>query len=121
MAVACGIVLATVIVSSALKVLLRRSRPETDYVANMFYPTFSFPSGHAAAATIGFGFVAYLAFAGLAMPWSMVLGIMAIIFGLLVCVSRIYLGAHYPSDVVGGMLLGCAGISILVFAVAPLS
>ncbi len=121
MSVACAIVLATVIVSTALKLLLRRSRPETEYVANMFYPTFSFPSGHAAAATVGFGFIAYLAFAGLAMPWSIILGAAAIVFGLLVGVSRIYLGAHYPSDVVGGILLGFVGISILVFVVSPLS
>ncbi len=121
MAVACGIVLATVIVSTVLKLILRRTRPETEYVANMFYPTFSFPSGHAAAATVGFGFIAYLAFAGLALPWSMILGAVAIVFGLLVCVSRVYLGAHFPSDVVGGMLLGFVGISVLVFAVGPLS
>lgn len=120
MVVACGVVLATVIVSTVLKLVLRRTRPETDYVANMFYQTFSFPSGHAAAATVGFGFIAYLAFAGLTLPWSLILGALAIVFGLLVCVSRVYLGAHFPSDVVGGMLLGLVGISIVVFGVRPM-
>ena len=121
MAVASGIVLATVIVSSALKLLLRRARPDTEYAANMVYRSFSFPSGHAAAATAGFGFIAYLALVGLAMPWSIVLGIATVLFGLLVCVSRVYLGAHYPSDVVGGMLLGLIGLGVLVFVVSPLT
>lgn len=121
MAIATTIVLVTVVVSSALKLLLRRTRPDTEYAANMVYQSFSFPSGHAAAATVGFGFIAYLALAGLAVPWSIVLGVAAALFGLLVCISRIYLGAHYPSDVVGGMLLGLIGLGGLVFLVGPLT
>lgn len=118
---ASGVVLVTIIVSTALKLILRRSRPETEYAANMMYQTFSFPSGHSAAATVGFGFMAYIAWTALPQPWNIVLCLAAIAFGLLVCVSRIYLGAHYPSDVVGGILLGLVGLSIIVFVVKPLS
>lgn len=121
LAVASAIVLVTVIVSSALKLVLRRARPDTEYAANMVFRSYSFPSGHAAAATIGFGFIAYLTFLGLAAPWSIILGVAVILFGLLVGISRIYLGAHYPSDVIGGMLLGLVGIVIILFIVRPLS
>lgn len=118
---AAGIVLATVIVSSALKLVLRRARPETEYVQNMFYASFSFPSGHAAAATVGFGFLAYLAWASLSDMWGILLAGAAILFGVLVGVSRIYLGAHFPSDVIGGIVLGLAGLSVIIFFVHPLS
>lgn len=119
MAVACGVVLTTVVISSLLKLVLRRTRPDTEYAANMVFQSFSFPSGHAAAATVGFGFIAYLAFIGLSMPWSIILGFAAILFGLLVGVSRVYLGAHYPSDVLGGILVGLVGLSIIIFVVRP--
>lgn len=121
MMTASGIVLVTIIVSTALKLITHRGRPETEYAANMMFQTFSFPSGHAVAATVGFGFLAYIAWISLPQPWNVVLGLAAIIFGLLVCVSRIYLGAHYPSDVVGGILLGLIGLFIIVYVVKPLS
>lgn len=112
-------ILITIIVTSVLKLMLRRSRPETEYVANMMFQSFSFPSGHSAAATVGFGFLAYAALMNLPQPWNVVLGCVAALFGLLVCVSRIYLGAHYPSDVAGGILLGLAGLAIIVFIIRP--
>ena len=121
MTVASGIVLATVIISAVLKLVLRRNRPETEYAANMMYQTFSFPSGHSAAATVGFGFLAYIAMMSVLQPWNIVLGLAATIFGALVCLSRIYLGAHFPSDVVGGVLLGLIGLLNIILVVNPLS
>ena len=112
-------ILITIIVTSVLKLMLRRSRPETEYVANMMFQSFSFPSGHSAAATVGFGFLAYAAWMNLPQPWGFILGVLTAIFGALVCVSRIYLGAHYPSDVVGGILLGLAGLAVIMFIVRP--
>lgn len=119
LAVSSGIILGTIIVTSLLKLLLRRSRPETEYVANMMFRSFSFPSGHAAAATVGFGFLAYAALMNLPQPWNIVVGIVVAVFGLLVCLSRIYLGAHFPSDVLGGILLGLAGLGLIIFVVRP--
>ena len=114
-----GVILATIIVTSILKLILRRSRPETEYVANMMFQSFSFPSGHSAAATVGFGFLAYAALMNLPQPWNIVVGVVVAVFGLLVCLSRIYLGAHFPSDVLGGILLGLAGLGFIIFVVRP--
>lgn len=119
LAVSSAIILGTIIVTSMLKLMLRRTRPDTEFAANMMYQTFSFPSGHAAAATVGFGFLAYAALMNIPAPWNIVLCALVALFGLLVCLSRIYLGAHYPSDVLGGMLLGLAGLAVIVFAVRP--
>lgn len=114
------VVLGTVVVSTILKTVLRRARPVNDYVASMIFKTFSFPSGHAAAATVGFGLLAYFSFVLLSMPLGFLVGIALILYILLIGVSRVYLGAHYPSDVLGGMILGCAGLAIILLVVRPL-
>ncbi len=119
LAAASGVVLATIVASSILKLLLRRDRPVTEYVDGMMFSSYSFPSGHAAAATVGFGFFAYLALSYLSGPWSYILAVALVIFGALICMSRIYLGAHFPSDVLGGILLGCMGLGVIYLLVRP--
>jgi undecaprenyl-diphosphatase len=69
--------------------------------------SFSFPSGHVMFYTILSGFISYLVFILLkASLWrNIILGIFGS-FILLVGVSRIYLGQHWASDVLGAYLLG---------------
>lgn len=99
-----SIAVATIIITSALKVTLRRPRPENDYVKTMLVKTFSFPSGHAAGSVVAFGLLAYVA--------SLPLWAAPLLAGvcIMIGVSRVYLGAHYPTDVVGGWILGCSGL-----------
>ena len=77
---------------------------------------YSFPSGHAALSMVAYGIVAVL-FArqrGLP-PWLRVVGVaLAAALVVSIGISRIYLGAHYPSDVLGGWLLGA--VIVLLFA-----
>jgi undecaprenyl-diphosphatase len=57
----------------------------------------SFPSGHAALLfSISFG-IAYI---------SRLMGGLCLIYSLIICFPRIYLGIHYPSDIIGGAFLG---------------
>jgi len=81
-------------------------------------PFLSFPSGHAAYALVGWGFVAYLLARRPHTPlWLRVLLVVAVaIVAGLVGASRIYLAAHYPSDVAGGLLIGVPWLIALVFA-----
>lgn len=121
LALAGAMIWLTLGLGSLLKVLFARVRPETDYVANMLVQTFSFPSGHASGATIAYGLLAYLAWNLLPQPWSYVAVAAAVALIVLVGISRIYLGAHFPSDVVAGWLLGIAVLLIVIFVIKPLA
>lgn len=64
---------------------------------------FSFPSGHAAAALA--------VTAGIATVLPVVLGLPLVALGLLVGVTRCYLGVHYPGDVMAGWVLAIVGLA----------
>jgi undecaprenyl-diphosphatase len=69
----------------------------------------SFPSGHVMSATIVYGTVAYLAARLQQRVWARwtTMGF-ALIVIILIALSRIYLGVHYPSDVLAGATIGLA-------------
>lgn len=92
------------------KIIFHRPRPlSTIY----FERTFSFPSGHAALALAFFGFLAYF-FWRTAGRWKAKINIffLCTVIVILVGLSRLYLGAHYLSDVWGGYLLGALWLII---------
>jgi membrane-associated phospholipid phosphatase len=103
-----------VVIDATMKLLFERARPKLDYAAVL--PDYSFPSGHSMN-----GIVFYV---GLALiVWSIFgrrAGIPAVIAGVLLalCIgtSRIYLGYHYFTDVVGGFLAGTAWLIIVIAA-----
>lgn len=112
------IAIITLVVSSLLKLVLRRVRPNNDYVASMLFKTFSFPSGHAAGSVVSFGLAAFV----IALKWpefALLSWTLVIIVSIFVGISRVYLGAHYASDVVGGWVLGLVGLLIIVLLPLP--
>jgi membrane-associated phospholipid phosphatase len=101
-----------------IKSLVGRPRP---VLGRLVHATgSSFPSGHALAATAMFGALAYV-LARRSRPFSKTLiwgG--ALLLSSLVAASRVYLGVHWLTDVVGGMLLGAFWVA-LTFTVVRLT
>jgi membrane-associated phospholipid phosphatase len=106
------------LLARVLKVAVRRSRPP--YASVLLHGfSYSFPSGHATDSLIGYGMLAYFllvcwgkhSFTQAAIISGSALLVLAIGF------SRLYLGVHYFSDVIGGYAAGMVWLSICITGV----
>ena len=97
-----------ILLNGALKFVYHRARPSV-FEWQTTAVNSSFPSGHAMSATVVYGTVAYLLMRLQKHVWAKMLTfIAAALTILLVCLTRLYLGVHYPSDVIGGIVVGLA-------------
>ncbi len=99
-----------------LKYAYHRTRPQFDHPL-LTLNTYSFPSGHTVGATLFYGLLAaYLV--GRVNGWAARVALCAAACALvaLVGLSRIYLGAHYLSDVLGGVAEGAAWLAVCITA-----
>lgn len=97
------------VVNTLLKQIFRRARPIG--IALVTENSFSFPSGHTMISILFYGLILYLIYKHKVKGYriiSLILGIYIVSVGL----SRIYLGVHYASDVVGGWCIG--GIILII-------
>ena len=109
----------TFICNSVLKIIFHRARPINEYVRGMALETYSFPSGHAASGIVVFGLLADAAFHLLAQPYGAIVAGLLAVFIVVTGISRVYLGAHHPSDVLVGWLVGSVGLAVIVLFVQP--
>jgi membrane-associated phospholipid phosphatase len=109
-----ALVLGGNLLNYGLKQLIHRSRP-TFHDPLLTLSGYSFPSGHAMASTVFYGFVIgfVLSMTGLRRNAAIAAGIVMI--GL-VCLSRVYLGVHYASDVLAGILEAVAWSTLVLTA-----
>lgn len=105
---ACAVALSlagATLLSDVVKLLVSRPRPPIEHLQTVTGS--SFPSAHSAqASAFWFSLVLALATAGVAPPVTRAAAGLALVFVLAVALSRVYLGVHYPGDVVAGVLLG---------------
>ena len=94
-----------VVASELLKVLLHRPRPDL-VEALLGVRSYSYPSGHSFASAAFYGAAAVTVAQQIAPRWRRPLRVAAVLIIVLVGLSRVYLGVHYPSDVLGGFALG---------------
>ncbi len=101
-----GIVLiVSTIANNLIKVIIRRPRPQVLRLVEE--NTYSFPSGHTMAVTTLVGFIIYYIWAykkDLDKKYKILFTVLLLIYDILVMISRIYLGAHFASDVIGGVI-----------------
>ncbi|GGB52503.1 phosphatase PAP2 family protein [Lentibacillus populi] len=96
-----------------LKHLVDRDRPE--YLQLITKTNESFPSGHATATTIFYGLIGLLLFLAVKKGWTkFIIAFITLAWILFIMVTRIYLGVHYPTDVLAGFLFGMASVFISV-------
>jgi undecaprenyl-diphosphatase len=111
----------TLLVGALLKLLFERARPVTEYAMSMKIHTFSFPSGHSSGSTIAYGLLAYFALMKLPTPWNVIGMLVLAVIPVFVGLSRVYLGAHFPTDVVAGWILGLIALAVVIIIIHPLS
>lgn len=101
------------ILNNLLKIIFLRPRPD---VNNLILESgYSFPSGHSATGMAFYGYLIYLIYKyvnnkNIKIPLIIFLSLIIVAIGL----SRIYLGVHYASDVLGGFLLAIVYLIIFI-------
>lgn len=106
-------------IDQLLKVLVRRSRPQGFRLVEAL--GLSFPSGHSMAAMAFYGYGIWLVRCGVCgLPFGAAIEVALAFVIFAVGVSRIYLGVHYASDVLGGFCLSFAWLVLFVHLVAGL-
>lgn len=104
------------ILNQLLKNILQRPRPTEFRIVEE--TGFSFPSGHSMVSMAFYGYLIYLIYKYVKnkyLKW-----ILIVLLSILICtigISRIYLGVHYTSDVLGGFLISISYLVIYISAV----
>ncbi len=105
------------LLNGALKLLYHRARPDFFTLNGQKPETFSFPSGHSMASACFFGLLIWLGFQFNKNPLFRTGWFFLMLFSILmVGLSRIYLGVHYLTDVLGGYIGGFFWLFIVLVA-----
>ncbi|AKP66828.1 phosphatase PAP2 family protein [Companilactobacillus ginsenosidimutans] len=102
-----------VIINTILKDLIRRPRPSHHHY--MYEGSFSYPSGHSSSALslyIPLLIIGFFIFKKIST--RILMSTIAILLVIIIGYSRVYLGVHYPSDIMGAYLLAGATLTTLI-------
>jgi undecaprenyl-diphosphatase len=104
------------LINEGLKIAVARPRPAPELVDVMMpYRGSSFPSGHTFFAVMFLGILTFLFFSHVkTTAWRVTALISAILIILIIAFARIYLGLHWASDILGGMVYGGLFLLLLI-------
>jgi len=112
------VVIVAPLLSDVVRLLIKRPRPAVG--ASALPGSFSFPSGHAAAAAAAFAFIAYLAIRAVRkLRWQMPVALLGIGGIVGVGYSRVALGFHWATDVMAGTVMGLAVAAAAAAVIGP--
>jgi undecaprenyl-diphosphatase len=104
------------VLDTALKLHFKRTRPEVAWRWGHEH-SYSFPSGHSMAAVVMYGTLLYIVLGMLRSAWARAAAcVAALALALGIGYSRIYLGAHWPTDVLAGYVAGLVWVAGVVAA-----
>jgi undecaprenyl-diphosphatase len=109
----------SMLIDTIMKLIFERPRPKLDYAAVL--PDYSFPSGHAMNGVTMYVAIALVVWSVFGRRVGTIATITAAVLAFGIGVSRIYLGYHYLTDVVGGWLAGITWLLVVgaVFRIRP--
>ncbi|MEI4800579.1 phosphatase PAP2 family protein [Bacillus sp. FJAT-51639] len=104
-------ILSTHLMNKGIKAIVKRDRPTINEALDAL--GYSFPSGHAMLSIVTYGFLAYIIAANVkSVAAKCFVTIVAIVFIVLIGLSRIILSVHYPTDVLAGYCM--SGILLII-------
>ena len=104
----------SLVLNQSLKLIFQRPRPQLAWA--QVQPEYSFPSGHSMNSIVFYVAVALIVWVLWGRRAGLIATVLAIVLALLIGTSRIYLGYHYFTDVLGGLLAGAAWLIIVAAA-----
>lgn len=94
-----------------MKEVFDRDRPTLHTLVDATNP--GYPSGHAMLSVIFYGFLLFLGWKLVRRMWTKILLTVAVVLLVtLICFSRVYLGAHFASDVIAGLVAGIGWLAM---------
>jgi undecaprenyl-diphosphatase len=108
------VVIGSALLNTLLKLVFQRARPILNRIIDA--NGYSFPSGHSMAAFSLYGILTYLLWRHVvSRTGRLLLVIVSVIMIFMIGISRVYLGVHYPSDVLGGYLASSSLLAISIW------
>lgn len=109
----CFNILLNFLLNNILKAIFQRQRPDFPHLVNAH--GYSYPSGHAMIAVALYGFFIYFAYKKIqnTILRNSIIGVLSILM-IMIPISRIYLGVHYTSDVIAGVMVSTLYLYVFI-------